>query len=491
VASYSLPVFTSPVGTFQVTIVTNMTGLTAPTSNTILEIGRKQEILTEEAGTLELSTLDLKVKDDTTTYSAGFWYNVLTSSTSLHILVELYEGGGYKTFFNGVLSGQEIIWTELYVGSSRVRVGQLTLDSVISKMFQINMATFINDCYDYAGTAGMDTGFNTVGVTGLFRRCLPIDSMIGVALKTCGLNSSVQNGTWVFDASYPDVKFINSTPTEYTVDKIWIPLSYWWNDQVWKYNYWDTTNGGSLENLYGGDFRSFLGDLLFNFGLILKVEWSGSYFGATLIQRYGHAYSTKCDFGSREISSEIIQSSPAYAKSTKVQDRTDNTKLYWYHKERKPGGSSSTPDTDLDFDLERNLCWNSPIINVGLPYSTKVFGVGNSISGITQVVDYKYYDYVAGQLVSVNGTTQDIRLQHALAAMTYKCLLLKDRMFTRRYRGITTSVSSTESFQNVGLLRRVDINDGVSSATYYANRVTVEPQNGTCEIDWVKEVIPQ
>jgi len=130
----------------------------------------KDENLTEDLGVVELATLRFVVRDDTSTHSQGFWYKILDESTDCRIRVQILENGSYNDFFYGVLSKEEIVWTETYLGIPRIRTAEFTVVSIIAKLFDVDMGDFLDDVYDYSTLFDCNPG---AGVTTNWKYVIP------------------------------------------------------------------------------------------------------------------------------------------------------------------------------------------------------------------------------------------------------------------------------------------------------------------------------
>jgi hypothetical protein len=346
----------------------------------------------------------------------------------------------------------------------------------------------ISDLQDeaYALSSLYDVGSS--GTNKNFKHVIPAGDFIGCALKAAGLNAGISETYFEFDDSNPDLKFIDGSANEFKVNQLWLPVTYLdMNGIVQKHEYWNTPASGTLDDLYGGDFRSCLGDYLFNFGLYLHVEYDGSEFHGRLFQRHGRAYATDVDMPSPK-DSQIQFSSPMGGKGARITNRKYSNQYYWMHDENPSGSASVAPASNLKFDVDRTVLWIAQSVGAGPGYwQTDTFGVGALVNEVVQAVSFKYYDYYLASLVSVGGTIQNDRLQHAICGYNYWKMKVQNQRVTRKYFGIAGTVGALSSFSNLNVLRRTSINDGLNNYDYQASRVTIDPLEHEMELEWVKE----
>ena len=78
--TYNLGDIAAPVGLFSVVLISETTGLTVPTVNTITEVGELDDVGDIEPAIQQVKTLSIKIVDDHSQHSAGFWYTALKNT---------------------------------------------------------------------------------------------------------------------------------------------------------------------------------------------------------------------------------------------------------------------------------------------------------------------------------------------------------------------------------------------------------------------------
>lgn len=344
------------------------------------------------------------------------------------------------------------------------------------------MADFIDDVYEYSQLWDVDP---SPAIQTNWKYIIPLSSVFGVALKTAGLNSVVNSAEFVSDPGSPDITFIDASLNEFGLSEVYIPTAWSTLGTTYKHSYWDTASSNSLEQRYGGNFKAFLGDLLFNFGLYMRIVHSGSLYYPYLYQRYGRAYAATITLGS-EMESELTRSSPLKIIGAKCQFESDT--IYWFHNNRAPDGTDDEVPSNIDFEIDRQLLWTAPDISGGSFESPGTIGVtSGAASTVVQAVDFEYFDSVEAAMQATTATTQTKRMQHAIAGYNYKALTLQNKSFRRRYSGITATTGGIASFNNLNVLRRIDIADGTATETYYANSIITDLTKYQTEIEWIRE----
>lgn len=490
--TYILPQTNTVSGAFQVFVTSDLSGLTVPTIDTILNIGPLERVLNEEIGTTEVPTLEMEVRDDYSTHTAGFWYTLLKNSADIRLRVlhvgDIDAGGTQREFFVGSPSMEEALWTERYIGSSRIRTCRFTAINIIQKLFNINMGEFQDECRDHAEIYWT----RYTGQTEQFYYVLPVGTIMGIALKVAGLNPWVESTTFVYDSANPDIKYIDASNNEYAIDEgVWIPVKWRLNGNIETSPYFSDGHGSSLEKLYSGDFKTFLGDFLFNFGCYLKIEFDGLHYRPKMIQRGGRAYDTLITPGTL-LSSDITHAIALKSEAVRVTDTYNRDAYTWISTgpEWPDGKSGEEPPSNMEIKVDRQILWADPDLTI-IPFVfADALGVGSAVTSVVQATKFKYYNYAEGGL-ELSAQSAPYAMTDALARYYYKILSTQRLVLNRKYS--TIQALSPEpggddtSPAYLDVLRRIQIDDGLGPETYYANKIRLDPASYTSEVEWVFE----
>jgi len=178
-------------------------------------------------------------------------------------------------------------------------------------------------------------------------------------------------------------------------------------------------------------------------------------------------------------------------KTIRAKRSQDKTEAY------TPGANDKSrnyPIDDAEYELDQVLPFY--IQELFDSTATPTYDYGNdfeqlfaiTISGgkttATRMDGAEYYDYGTLSYVAASGITP---LAEAwvkyFRALTHR----KRKIFRRRYSAITGTIGGTSSHENLTVLRRTEINDGLSVKTFYATEVRKNLRDKTVEITWVQQ----
>jgi hypothetical protein len=499
--AYTLPTIPAVVGDFKIKLFHATAGLTAPTVDTILHVGKRKEVIETSLGKSALSTLELIVRDDYSTYSEGFWYKILsTSGDTTYIRMTLNDGNGDEFYFIGKIFDPESDWDVQYYDSSTnayIRVAKLTLVDISYDLFNASTADWVTTIHanDVAtGIVDVNKPSSVISLAGVF----------AALLKSSGLNASYSTSdiSFVFDASNPNLKFTISA-TDYFVDDLFIAINFIGGTGLCSYfdsfgphaNYWDA---------YSSTAGQILGKILDNFGLAMRIDYdpsteSASALGTTKIQliQVTRAFSGTISFSGREKKMAIKKNPPLLATTiiySKVFDwdginpgfdgawlsknfQSETIAIYYT--------ADDTPEEFGEPAVLKEVFFNSanPALMADKANICQTLWVYNGAT---------YVHIGSGALYYYN--LRDSAWSGDMFSYI-ACLVGFDFFRLRRdysavlhtYGHMQADAGAGDTFTALSIGRRRAIHDGVGSANYYANEVTLDPMSSEVEIEWFKE----
>lgn len=469
----TLPSLSTIVGTFSFTLWSEYAPavLTIPTAQTVLEIGETEEIADVKMGIAQTSVLRMKLRDDYTTHSEGFWYKVLNGDMNLRIY--LNQDGIDTFYFFGKVQPETVEWEHSYIGSTRIRTVTFELISGEAVIFDTPTATWVDEVmlHDVA------TGVTNAGDPSMI---IKVKGLFASMLTASGLNLTYN----LADVSYvwnggPDFKYTIGA-TEYNFDDLYIKTETKGTpDAIAPYFNHDPAT--RLEKYYS-TLRAMIGDLQRNFGLVIKMEYDvvNEKHLIKLIQR-GRAFSPTLDFSGKEKSSIIKKSTSLVGDAVRATLLNDSTKFCWFSKKYSDAATITDAPNYVEFDVDSKAIFviasgygSDLLIWDGIPGS-----VPQSITGV------KYYNYNSG--IDYVTTQTGKLMQEAIAGYIYYRFTNVYTSIINRYGGFRANDGTTNNHTILSILRRTSINDGIAAANYYANKITKFPMESEFEIEWIKE----
>lgn len=137
--SYALAdIDNQPAGTMKMTLIVDpsLPELTVPDTCKVLHIGTLTELIDIEPGVVDVQNLEIELAEDYSTYAMGFWYKVIQGYPTVPVQFKfILEEDGVDTFyFWGKVYREEVEWSEHYintVGTEVIRTVTLRLVSLV------------------------------------------------------------------------------------------------------------------------------------------------------------------------------------------------------------------------------------------------------------------------------------------------------------------------------------------------------------------------
>lgn len=437
-----------------------------------MRVGELEESADMSLGVHQLSSLKLTLRDDTSTYSYGFWFKVLSGET--HIRIYLNQGGSDLFYFFGIIQADTVVWGEEYIGSSRIRTVSFDLVDMAGKIMETLTADWSDDVIaNSVYTNNVSTGSISyvIKVTGLF----------AAMLKTSGLNSTYALTDVSFVFNDVDMKFLVGA-SEYNLSEIYAPTRYY--DGV------SDTDNALFQNPGGGIAAQYaklgglLPDLLKTCGVILRMSYdtSSERHLIQLIQR-GRAYSATLDFEGREKSSTIRKSFDLLGDAVRCAYFDALSLFVWFSQKYSDAPTTTAVPDQVELDIDSRSIFRAE--GTSLAGANAVdFYYWSGTGGVepTAIDGVKYWNYATDAYVTAGATHP---MEEAIAGYAYHRFTNEYASFTRTYSKLMAAAGTDHTSLNI--LRRTSINDGLATNTYYANKVKKMAESSEVEIEWILE----
>lgn len=484
---YTLQNIDTIAGTFKVTLFASQAGLVAPAFNTILSISNKQEKADINPGITELSTVQIKLRDDHSTYAEGFWFKVLTMSVEPEIRIYLDEGNGDTFFFWGKVQGEETKIEEHVIGSSFVRTLDITLIPVIENLKNIVISDWITEVLSHEVSTGLEYDGR------ITKTVKAIDLFNSFLATTFGNGFSTNDCIFVYDGANIDIQYFDgsswlgftdvSVPTEFDTWPSPPPPGH----NFIRAKYFKSDDPLYLATLYKDPFALF-GDLLKNFALKARYLYGkadGTISATPSENRHrlqllqmGRTFSGFISLSGDVVQSDIPFHSDLVANAVKTYMKPNDASMYWLAR-KYSGGSYSTP-SEISFDLE------IPILFYFQPFVEGTASDPGALckSNGAQFTKTKVYLY---------GTNSFLEFTTGFATLQALCNYYFNRypqnkiVYNRTYSKTKASEGGNPSHLILSPLRRLQISDGTTTRNFYANGIEINIEQNETTVEWIEE----
>ena len=487
---YSLIDLESAIGTFTITVFSEYAGLTIPTRQTVKNIGETTETNQREVGVSELSTLQLELTDDHATYDEGFWYKVLNGDC--HIRINLTEGVSETPYFYGIPQEENTVSEDhsLY-NSTYIRTHSITLLSRGIELFD----TLTEDWIDEVVLNKVDT---TIAATTPIATTISLRGFFAALLKVSDLTASYDPTSveFIHDASNPDVKWKIST-TVYTFLDLYVPIDYNNGAADTLSDYYDSTKVVYLPSQYPFA-KDLLTALCFTLGLTLRVANTPTAsptagFTMQLVQKGGRAYSGTLTLTTPKRST-WSKSYDLLGDAVRFTKTHDAAKYVWRSKSWAGTGqenfSNLEPPNTVEFDIDKRFIFEvngSPA--AGNSWPLYAGATGGDLSLLVPLDGVEVWSYATDEYLtpSITNPMGDLILEELMTAYEFFKFTTEFAQVVRAYGPMVADAGSGDTHTVLQIMRRNTIADGISSRTFFANKVTKNPGKDEVEIQWLLE----
>lgn len=473
--------------------IDTLEGLSIPDKVNITSIGKVVESADTEPGVLDIENLTVDIADDYTDYSEGFWYHVIEGFPTADVQLMFLVGGEF--LFRGSINREGVVWSEHFIsGTGRVRSVSIQLVTVLHQLKKISSDDFL-------------TWFEANYASPLYSYSYIIDNWDG-GLKDCvklidiprfmlcmifGLELSetyaVARNTDILVKDRHNNTFVSPWTDCYLAARAY-------GGGIGLFGTYASGVTTSAWNLRFDNCHQILSAVCSSLAVIPRFYYgdsdgyyqgSGDKYSIELLTRGND--SQKVTMSGSILSSSMVSNSTVKTINVRASDFPENPSPvdYWI-----VNGSDGTGETaknaTIDTEIVPEITTYSPSYDVLslhlLTHYTSVY------EQALYVGDIKYYDYDAGDWVTLTHDAVNNLWCKVLASYMYKRFSKGRWQYERAYGNLlaTNTVGTpVERIENIKIMSRIDINDGVSTKTYYATEVRKDIMNNTATVVWVEE----
>ncbi len=475
--SYALPNVVLPAGTLHTSLICSISGLTVPSGNQLVDIGDVTERIEESPGIIRLAEVTVDLIEDYSTYSQGFWYNVL-SSGNFQLVFLLDEGSGLTFLFWGTTVGQTEQVNENYLlldGTGAPVTGQinrsfqLTMASVLDLLTTVTFDTFIQQMKSYVVTAIDGQGY------------ISFSDIFG-AMMVSTFVTNVDHALSLYFRGY-DVQFDDTVLSRTNIPASglfmkWQNLSAVYNGKVSGSVYLSGTPGADY---WGSRFDTplaLLGTLARSFG------WLPRYFYDVTNSRHSLEFLTRGSWPPYTLTM------PPIKRPSQIQLTTDfqatNFQISTLDNS-VPSFQLPLGVTSFDFQQQLEFELGNTATGLTVPDDSNIFENSSGSSFTSGHIYTMMYDYITKALIYPPGPLHGSSfLTPALLHMYYNKFSRPLRSVIRTYKGVAPTENGVTSHTVIYPTKVTNINDGVSTRAFYANEVRKNPKKNELYVQWIE-----
>jgi len=512
--AYALPdIENNPAGVMKIDLLleSDVSAPTIPTGVKVLSIGTLTELIDVQPGIVDVQNLEVELAEDYSTYTEGFWYHIIQTDPTKDVQLRfiLDEDGTETFYFWGRVYREEIEWPELYINTAEtdiIRSVKVRLVSLIHSLRDVGIETTIAEIQTHESAnadywtiesilaailaSGMVQEYSTsnIHIRATDLRLFKADLETMVAIKDAivrGNNSDFTTNRGYFDAPATDT---NRLHWYYQFGNAFdflraLCLNFGW---VCRYFY------GQSDGLYAGDATD-----KHRFEFLTR----GNAYADYITPENGIKESTL--FSDTVNKSVNIRVSDVLTANEEVNtDEFDLTIGYAWYSGGKENSctpipinalipvppSVTEPNPHIEFDLDFSAQFSLQHFNpppFGLEGSTYIYrrlaytiGAGVPLPCIL----VGFYDYAAGAW-----NDQQVCLQNALMLYYARRFTSGRKMYERKYGSLKWSDGSTTSHIHLKPMKRIEINDQITTDNYYATEVRKDFESNTSTVLWIEE----
>jgi hypothetical protein len=457
--TYNLPQAKTAAGTFSVSIVSDVAGLTVPAVNTIKSLDDASESLDFLPGLVMPGSMSMTLREYFSDHPEGFWHRVFSGS-SCQIILNIDEGEVVSNYFRGSLDKKSTRWTERSLTGIKSMTGKVTFTNSLYTLKDVSTGIALVEAKTHQV---VNNNIIYLNVRDLFA------SIFGV-----GLNPT-------FDAN--DVNII-STDLKYQVTgadrglaDVYIRIGSFGQYE----GYFNSSDDRAWEKRFL-DSYSLLGMLTRNFLVIPRYYFdvaSGRH-KLELLSRGRNGLPITITGRVKE-SEEIPESELKIAgiRVSRMFDAGSSFDTCWNWRGQE-GNYLATPPAeakfDIDYSLDLLLDWD--VTSQQQPYM-QLYAI-NSSGNYEAVVSMRYWDYENNDWSVADFYQSYMAWVHA--RYLWKRFKVLGKAYERTYKGIYAT-GATTSQKELAIGRSIVIN----GESYYANGVRKRGSANETTVNWIRE----
>ena len=513
--AYALPdIENNPAGVMKIDLLLE-SDVNAPTISTrvkVLSIGTLTELIDVQPGIVDVQNLEVELAEDYSTYTEGFWYHVIQTDPSKEVQFRfiLEEDGTDTFYFWGKVYREEIEWPELYINTAEtdiIRSVTVRLVSIIHSLKDVGIATTIAEIQTHGSAISSLWTVESVLASILASGMVQEYDTTNIHIRATDIRlfkSDLETVVNVKDA------LVQGNSIGFTVER-----GYFSSPAV-------DTNRLHWAYRYSNPF-DLLRALCLNFGWVCRYFYGqadGSYAGdATDRHRFefvtrGNAYAdyVTADAGIKDstlfsdtvnksvnirvsdtlVASEdtnddptIIHLDPTYGYAWFVNGKENVCVPVWDGVGEVASSYVTEPPPNAEFDLDFAAeftvgQFDTPPLGGVYGYRALRYDNGDGTASYCALAGF--YDYAAGAW-----NDQQVCLQNALMLYYARRFTSGRKMYERKYGSLKWSDGSTTSHIHLKPMKRIEINDQITTDNYYATEVRKDFESNTSTVLWIEE----
>lgn len=473
--TYTIQSTELPSGILTARLITEIGGLTIPADPTLVFDSDLISRLDGIPGIIEPQSWKIRFMEDYSTYAEGFWFKVLmVGDPAIEVL--LNEGTGNKYIFRGHCLREAISFGEFDFFGNIQRGGSFQCKSEIDKINNLTVQSLFN----YLDTIRIDTF--------LFYNRL-IDFVIAAAnlgYEQTGV-SIVQTG---------NLNEIIGKDESFGQYFSFGEFCMWANETTYSQtglrSHWISTYTGTLD---------LIRDIAGNFGLLIDSAFAPD--GKPTIRIFGRSGSVATL--EMPIESSIGFDNALVTRITAGDSRSGSSA--WIEPVGSRGGSSGGTRSEIlynyhlttfpqnkrsDLSIKTLFAkWHYPQTFPDARWTIFTQVPGNDVLRVTAM---KFYDYANATYSADIATDNDpsiladgkVIIAEPILGYLYRRFFNDKRMYERTYATLKATIGGNVSTTNMELGVKTQINDGISTRTYYATEIRKNFMTNRMFVKWIE-----
>lgn len=461
-----------------------------PSSVNILSISPTVERVDLSAGSVDLDSMEVSIAEDFTDYTAGFWYNLIEGypEYSIQIMFILTENSVDTYYYRGTLFRENVVWEEKYINSGDfIRSVKMQFVSPMLGLKSVSTTALVEyitvtnaaEMLVEGVSDALNVQSNYVTIANVMKSMIELAAGVeydeGQFISVQGdilLNATLFGGDYnpFFDGYiaaqvYEEGSYVNTGFFRTSNFDPFFPMA-------WIKRY---------ENCY-----QLFNDICASLGVIPHYYYgdvNGIYNGdatdkhTVVVSPRSNRASTKIT-NTKIISSSMVSNSTIKDVNVLVKD-VDATN-YW-----ALNGIIQTGEVpqNSNFDIEITQIFSASTAYAQQQICFSYYGLTRRFG---EADNTKYYNHNTSSWVT-EAVTSANDLVRVLTSYLFYRFTKGRREYTREYGSLSFSNGTTSTHQNLKILARHDIVDGLSTTTYYATSVSKDIATNRATVIWIEE----
>jgi hypothetical protein len=471
--------------------------ITIPSKVKVLSISPSKEAVDLNPGKIDTEYLTVELNEDYSVYSAGFWYNLFENypTYDVQFMFILSESGTDSYFYRGSIFRENIVYHELYDDGSEdyIRTVSVQLVSMLNMLSYASTDSLIAELVTNLATYFVQGKYLGGSQYYFITPQNIIKAMMAIAFGITNSSCVVQNCDLQCQ-NYGTGAWENPITQNYILAGLYDP-DFNVANALGFFEPVAGSNGYSWLKRYN-NCSQVLAQLCLSLGVIPRYYYGASdgFYKGTSSDKHtielttrGNSYSGVLMTMPIAIQSDMVSNSRNKLLDLKADDvQTISVgsvvinPTRWYVSQ-KYGTGTEPQITDYSIQITQEL----HEANYSGEFQTLFSLWDDSGNRFDQVVAIKYWDYQAGATATITtgaGMYLDFIVKYLYARFTQG-----RREYTRLYGTIKANDGSVTTQQNLRVMVRTSINDGIAAKNFYATQVEKDILNNKATVTWVQE----